>query len=398
MKKLLILVLSIMLVAGAFTAVYASDGGMDSVRSAVEGSKVILGGDMRVRGVCKINHDLNDSDNMDDDDCSWDQRVRLKITAQITGGVEVRVRLNAGENDWGTGSGVYGSGDSSVTTDYAYMHIPIGSVVVDAGQMPYNWGNKFLVWDERVDRLAITGNSGNVNFGVFGDKIDENFGPDGFLDDDMDQYGGTVVFSGDNVEAGAIVVWARDEASVNDDDGFYASIFYNGTVGDGVGIKAEVAALGGDLFETQPHHDSPWGGFISAEMGRNALTFGLELAYAANTYVADDHYTPTVMIGTDNPSALADFGANNWDSLLIAGTVGFAATPEFEVYGRLAYVDLDKYEADGDGSAWEVDAGLGYQLATNTRYTLDVGYLSPDDLSAEDDAATSVTSKIEVYF
>ena len=39
MKKLLILVLSIMLVAGSFAAVYASDGGMDSVRSAVEGSQ-----------------------------------------------------------------------------------------------------------------------------------------------------------------------------------------------------------------------------------------------------------------------------------------------------------------------------------------------------------------------
>ena len=399
MKKLLILVLSIMLVAGSFASVYASDGGMDSVRSAVEGSKVIIGGDARVRGICRYNYDANDD--FDDDDCYWDQRVRLNITAQITGGVEVRVRLNAGEIDWGTGSGEFGSDeDSSVTTDYAYIHIPIGTVFVDAGQMPYSWGNKFLVWDTRVDRLTIHGHSGDVTAAVFGDKLDDNqVGPDGFLNNDADQYGFDVVYSANDVEAGAIVVWIRDDLS--GDDGYYGSIYLNTAVLTNVGIKAELAMLGGDALETS-QGDSPWGGFISGEMGKDALTFGLAFAYSDNEYVADSHFTPTVFVGTDNPSALFNFGDSNtygpMDSILVTGTVGFAATPELDVYGRLAYMDLELDEGDADADAFEIDAGLTYQLAANTTYSLDVGYLMPNDFSPQDDAAVAITSKVEVYF
>jgi hypothetical protein len=396
MKKLLILVLSIMLVAGSFAAVYASDGGMDSVRSAVEGSKVIIGGDARVRGVCKYNYDTNDD--VDDDDCYWDQRLRLNITGQITGGVEVRVRLNAGETTWGTGSGTFGSDeDSTVTTDYAYIHIPIGPVFVDVGQMPYSWGNKFLVWDERVDRLAIHGHSGDVTVGVFGDKLDDNqAGPDGFLNNDVDQYGITAVYSANDAEAGAIVVFVRDDLSLVDNDGYYGSIYANATV-SGVNVMAEVAVLGGDRFETAGEEDNPWGGFISAEMGMDALTVGLLGAITQNTYSADSHFTPTVFIGTDNPAAMSDFGALG-DSLLIVGSVEFAATPELDVYGKLAYADYEPYPSGSDFNAFEVDAGLTFDVANNTTYSIDVGYLSPDDFSAQDDGAIAVLSKVQVYF
>lgn len=399
MKKLLVFVLGIMLVAGAFSAVYASDGGMDSVRSAVEGSKIVIGGDYRVRGVCKDNFDWNDD--VDDDDCSWDQRLRLKVTAQITGGVEVRARLEAGDIEWGTGDDTqFGSHENSdVVTDYAYVHLPIGPVMVDAGQQIYSWGNKFLVWDTRVDRLAISAMAGSTSVGVFGDKIEENNGNEGFLDDDVDQYGLHAVVNMNDVEAGGLIVFLRDETPT-DQDGVYGDIYVN-AVASGVKVMGEFAMSGGDAFETaEPESDNPWGLFLSGEMAMDALTFNLLGAVSQNEYVADTHFTPTVFIGTDNPSAMQDFG-DDGDTILIAGTVGFAATPELDVYGRLAWMDVEDYPSGNDlYSAFEADAGLAYQVATNTRYTLDFGYLSPDpeDGNAPDDGAIAVTSKLEVYF
>lgn len=405
MKKLLILVLSIMLVAGSFAAAYASDGGMDSVRSAVEGSKVIIGGDMRVRGVCKINHDANDD--VDDDNCYWDQRLRLTITAQITGGVEVRSRVMIGEHKYGTDGTTelgQGFGDEAVDTDYAYLHIPVGSVVVDLGHMVYNFANKFLVNDGRVDRLQVSGASGDIAFAVFGDKLEDNFGNEGFLDNDVDQYGVNVVYSANDVEAGALVVFVRDEDSEMDNDGYYGDIYANMNV-SGVSIMAEVAAMGGDRFETAGEEDNPWGGFVSAGIVKDALTFTLLGAITQNTFVADTHFTPTNMIGSDSPAAVIELGecsdfctSGFADTLLIAGTVGFAATPEMDVYGRLAYIDLDEYEGSGDASAFEIDAGLTYDLAANTTYSLDIGYASPDDFTTQDDALISVLSKVQVRF
>ncbi|MCK5505000.1 MAG: hypothetical protein KAJ10_07540, partial [Thermodesulfovibrionia bacterium] len=153
MKRSFIILLSMMFVLGSFAAVFADDGGMDSVRSAVAGSKVVIGGDAYVEGYWLGNHDL-DSDT-DADDRFWNQRVRLKIHAAI-GSVEVRTRLTTDDKEWngglntGGGSTVACTGDgdgdgdffgdpenldlecessnNGIFVDYAYLHVPIGPV------------------------------------------------------------------------------------------------------------------------------------------------------------------------------------------------------------------------------------------------------------------------------
>ena len=391
MKKLLVLVLSIMLVAGAFTAVYASDGGMDSVRSAVSDSKIVIGGDARVRGTCRINYDLDDD--ADDDSCKWDQRVRLKITAQITGGVEVRVRLTAGNGDWNGGMNT----GSTVVTDYAYIVVPVGTVTIEAGRQPFSWGNKFLVWDARVDRLEIVAGLDTATVGVFADKLVESYGPEGILDNDVNDYGVYAVYNANDVEAGVVVVFRKNDV-MDDSDGIYGSLYANVDV-SGVSVSAEVAARGDDAFYLNADEDTQYGGFVSASMAMDALTVGALGAFTLNGYVADTHFTPSLFIGTDQPSAMLDFG-DMGDTLLGAVFAGYQATPELNVSAVLAYVSWEGYpDSDTiDASAFEVDANLTYNLAKNTTYSAGIGYLSPDDLSSADDAAITVVNAIKVYF
>jgi hypothetical protein len=397
MKKLVILVLSIMLVAGSFTAVYATDGGMDSVRSAVEGSKVIIGGDARVRGICKINHDFDDD--VDDDDCYWDSRVRLKITAKIVDGVEVRTRLTTGTDVWDGGNNTGGD----ISADYYYLHIPIAGIVIDAGRQPYSFGNKFLVWDTRRDRFAISGSGGALTVTAYADKLVEANGPEGFLDNDVDDYGASVVYVADDMEAGLIVMFTRDEI-VDDNDGVYGSLYANLNLA-GIAIMGEISAKGDDRYELTADEDTQWGGFLMGSMGMDAITAAAGIAFTTNGYVADTHFIPTLMQGTDQPAAISDFGALG-DMITGVLRVDYAATPDLSVFGAVAYHDIDEYEgvtatchgSEDECSAVELNAGLSYQIATNTAWHGDIAYLIPDDISDADDSAVSLTSRLQVHF
>jgi len=179
MKKLLalVLVLSIMFIAGAFTSAYATHG---EVLAKLEGSKVILGGEARLRGVCKINYDTND--NVDNDNCYWDQRVRLTVTGQI-GDAEVRTRIDISDAKWNNATETYG-----IKVDYAYLHIPVAGVVIDAGRQKATFGNKFYQDDVAKDRFKVSAKVGDATIGAYSDKRSEisPLGTDGFLKNDVD--------------------------------------------------------------------------------------------------------------------------------------------------------------------------------------------------------------------
>lgn len=395
MKKLLVLVLSIMFVAGAFTSAYATHG---EVLAKIEGSKIVLGGDMRLRGVCAINHDTDDD--RDDDNCYWDQRVRLTVTGQI-GGAEVRTRLTTGDDTWNGAANTGGS----VNVDYAYMHIPIGAVVIDAGRQKVTFGNKFYYDDVARDRFQLSAMVGDVaTVGAFSDKRTESQGPEGFLENDVDDYGVFAVYNAGNVEGGALLIFRNDDI-FEDNDGVDATAYVK-TKAAGVGIKGELSLKTGDFNYVTTDEDTQWGGFISADMGMGAVTVGGLFAFTQNGYVADTHFAPTVMIGTTQISAMNDFGEVNFpegsvltDTLLGVLSVNYQATPELSVGGKLAYATYDVYpDVDVDASSWEIDAVLRYQISKGVTYDAGLGYLIPDDFSPADDNVLSVMNQFTVNF
>jgi hypothetical protein len=425
MRKSFIILLSLLFVLGSFVAVYADDGGMDSVRSAVAGSKVIIGGDAYVEGYWLGNHDMDDT--VDADDRFWNQRVRLKIHAAI-GGVEVRTRLTTGDQEWDMEAGNTGS---AVAVDYAYLHVPVGGpVTLDFGRQKSDWGNKLFQWNVNSDRAKVTVDIvDKVTFGVYADKIDEmvNVGDDNLKE--IDDYALFAIANLGTVEAGVLGILrvdAREETPAGvGDDGNAVSLFANAEFA-GVNIGTELAAVMGDIIEytniiTGEVVDDPQlgffasGGYAFGPVAVDAL-FGLTM----NGYVADNHFNPTVMIGTDQTTAITEFGGRDVagvevtsDTMLFAATASFQAIPDqLSIYGRFAFgmSDEEVYKLGGlalvdetyEDTAIELDAGLEFQIADNTTFLFDVGYLMLDAESGgadlDLDAAFSVGQSINIVF
>ena len=251
MKRSFIILLSMMFVLGSFAAVFADDGGMDSVRSAIAGSKVTIGGDAYVEGYWLGNHDMYSD--TDADDLFWNQRVRLKVHAAI-GGVEVRTRLTTGDQVWNDATNT----GSAVSVDYAYLHVPIGPVSLDFGRQKSDWGNKLLEWNVNKDRAKVTVDIvDKVSIGVYTDKVNER--RDVTLADnednlvlptltiDEDHYGLFVIANLDVVEVGFLGIDMIDGRG----DGltsYKTSLFANAEFA-GVQISTELALKAGEHFE-----------------------------------------------------------------------------------------------------------------------------------------------------
>jgi hypothetical protein len=432
-------------VLGSFATVFADDGGMDSVRSAVAGSKVTIGGDAYVEGYWLGNHDL-DSDT-DADDRFWNQRVRLKIHAAI-GGVEVRTRLTTDDQQWNRAINTGGN----IAVDYAYLHVPIGGpVVLDFGRQKSDWGNKLYEWNATRDRAKVTVDIvDKVSLGVYTDKWDETNatpGEDNLVDDD--DYAFFAIANLDVVEVGILevnMIDARGDGLAS----FAFDLFANAEFA-GVQIGTEFAIVTGEHFEfidvdTGELVDDPQIGFFASGGYTIQGLVSLEglIGLTMNNYVADSHFTPTVMIGTDQTTAIMDFGGTgqadvftawllsmdpvlfagsdideiNADTYLIAATATFQPIPVLSLYGRGAYMMSQDATITGvipafgfDGttvtdelemSAIEIDLGLEYQIADNTTFNVDFGYMIPDiEMDGDDldaDNAFSAGQSINISF
>ncbi|HDH13431.1 MAG TPA: hypothetical protein ENG83_14760 [Nitrospirae bacterium] len=407
MKKSLIVLLSMVFVLSAFAIVFADDAGVDSVRAGKAGAKVTIGGDAYVRGYWEKNWDMDD-DAADADVRYWDQRVRLKITA-AAGDAELRTRFTTDDQRWdGTNNT-----NANLATDYAYLHIPVDPVIIDFGRQKSDWGNKLMEWQATRDRAKLSAKFGDTSVGAYTDKIDEVSTTGNKNLDDINDYGIFVTHSLGDIEGGVIAVFYDDNTTDNN-NGTRVSGYAKANVA-GLSVKAELAMKTGDKYKTtktattDTNKNNQLGAFVSVskELNDKLSVSGL-IAYSQDGYVADKHFTPTVMIGTDNSTALANFGENplsgsDDDSLLFVVGADFQATPDLSLYGKIAYLDLDAYSnnfanSKTSASATEVDAGLGYQLAQNTTLNVDLGYMTPNDLTTKDDAAMSIGQSITFKF
>jgi len=380
MKKSLILVLSMLFVVGLTASAFAD---------------VTLGGDARVRGIWKSNYDMN-SDS-DADDRYYDYRIRLKADVNVD---KVQVKSRISLTDWNEAWDGSTLKRTNVLFDYGYLVVPVGPVTVTAGKVVVDWGNKFYVWDARQYRLILEAKAGNGVVKAFTQKDVETRATTG--DDnlkDKDTYGLLYAGKFDNFNAGILGLYTND-ARTNGKDGQILDVFLNGSAG-GVGISAELAYKSGDLNEDSAGNN-PVGGFVSVSKGIDALTVSGAFAYAANGYAADDNFTPTVFFGKDQPTAITDFGAaSDSTTWVLVGSGTYKVTNDLSVTGRLAYLSAEGKMLDtdaGDESVTELDAGLKYQIAKNTSYSLDLGYLIPSDITTNDDAALALAHKIEVMF
>ncbi|MDH4027949.1 MAG: porin [Nitrospirota bacterium] len=382
MKKYLVLVLTLIFVLSLAVAAFA---------------EVKLSGDARVRGIWKNNYDM-DTDADDEDDRYYDQRFRLKVVGDAGNGIEARARLEFANSAWGNGQAT----KDNPLVEYAYLHIPIASVTVDAGLKTRDYGYGFLtdMYDQEFETIEASMTFDTVTVTAFTDKVTDTRAAETGSDNlkDYDNYGLSVSAKVGEINIGALIASQKDARPATDVDGNIYDINASANINN-IAIKAELAYLTGDINEDTEGND-PMGFFVSAAMPMGQINVHGAIAYAADGYTADDDFTPTVFIGTDQNTAALDFAATD-DESSYAVVVGadYSVNDDLGVSAKLAYLSQDAMGVGGDDrTAIEFDAGLSYKIAANASYSLDFGYLSPSDWTAEDDAAIALAHKVQISF
>lgn len=430
MKKFIAILFSAMLVFGLAASVYAAD--------------LKFGGDAYVEGVMRHGYDLDGTNNSDDDYRYWDQRVRLKFDAVLENGIEVRTRLRVSDAKW-NGATETRLGDNywstkadptaartvltdGVSTDYAYLHVPIGPVTVDAGHMLASWGLGFWGWNTEVDRVVASLKLGTATLGGFVRKDTELLQGDN--EGDQDSYSlFAKINPNDSTEAGVIAVYTQNQPNNNDDhplqDGWTVDAYGKTKMGI-VTLMSEMVFKTGFMFATGTEaltvdgaaytHNNGWnnqfGGKVAAVVDLAPVTVTGAFAIATNNFVADNDFTPTYFFGTsDNPLAIMEFQSMDEDrtTWALVGMGSYKISDTMTAGAKIAYAELgmtvEDGRQDGDGdlfSITEFDASFDYQISKSTKYTvgavLGVTGSVPESMSTYDDNIYGMFHKLAISF
>ena len=413
MKKYLVFLLSVLLVLGSVSFVIADDAGMDSVRAMSPGAKVQIGGDARVRGIWFHNSDFDDSGD-DNDNRYLDQRIRLKFKGEAGNGISANLRLYISNSpQWDGTSQTNCTG--CILVDYAYITIPIPVIdaTLMAGLQKMNWGNKLYLWDDRYDVIQTSRMFGDVKLTTFTRKIDDTFdtlvGDDNLKD--LNDFGVSLVANVNDIEAGALLIFrsdTRDEPDPNPLstglDRFDISLYGKAAISN-FNVGGELVFITGDRkIEISPEDNTPMGLILDAETTVGAIGIRADVAWLSNGFVANDNYVPTLMIGTDQNTALFNLlAADDESTILVAGTVDTDVMDNVNLMGRVAWITGTGGAADNgdDVDGFEIDGRVSIQLAKNARYTLEGGIIIPGDdwfTGASDDSASVIAHRAELWF
>ena len=414
--------------------------------SSVFAADIRLGGDAYVVGVWTNNYDLSDDGR--DDSRYWAERVVLKLDAVLENGIELRTAFDVvgdinGPNYWGHDFNNYPGKPStsdnsfdtvqSVESEYAYLHVPIGAVVVDAGHMLTSWGDGFDSFETPADRVKLTYKVNDmVTLSGYVRKDWERLSSD-YGKGDMNTYNVVVeVTPNDSTKAGLGVYFTQDE----EDYTVHRFVIWEG-IGDGpyhlgdtwkfdgyVNTKVGPVAIMSEMVyktankqydmteglssgERKKQSINQFGGFILAQGNVAPVTLTGAFAWASNLYSADNDFQPTLLFGTrNNPVAFMDFQsmANDRTTWAALGAVDFKPNDATTLHGLIAYASVgDPGKKAKALDLVELDATMKYQISKSTAYTIGatVGLPSnvPSDMfDGNDDVIFGAFHKLSISF
>lgn len=380
-------------------------GSMVSAASA----EVNLSGDARVRYIGASDYarayTLNPNGTLNEDKNGYadefDSRIRVKFDATAKGGAFMKARIRFDDFSFWDGQGwdAY-QDDKNIWTDYAYIGVPMGPVVVTGGRMQADF-TKFFSWDGRPTRLKADWKSGALRIiGLY--DIKSEVAPDArdnWDDNDITAWGliGSYQINDDWMVKG-YARYQDNQRDYNalglpigdgDSSGFLGSIHTNGKVAM-VGLEAEVAYKSSDVQQQynangQFINDDGWGGYVEASLDMGAFTPALQLGFTQDGYEADPDFG-FIMIGADEPITLIPtLGTYGGDSYWAALTSGYQVSEQFRLAGNLVYYDIDLNDAvlanaddiRGVLDAWEISGSATYTISEGADLSYKLGYLSP---------------------
>ena len=339
---------------------------------------VSFGGDARARGYYQQNYDFGSVSPVVDEDGNetgqvqrdrekdnfLNSRVRVQARGEAPGGAYAVGRLKIGDGTWNGGSNT-----SDVTTDRAYIGVPMGMTELRAGRLQYFATNytTFFENDINVDGIEfriMPTDMATIGLWYF---IDYEARENGDLVDDNDnsRYGAYVdaKFAGD-WGARASILYTDDQVlnDGRDDDGAYGALDFAGPGGP-------VAISGAIAFDDRGEGDTGWGAFLKGGMQFGATGVALMGGFTDKGFVTDGDYGFLMIGGGFSVTAyrIGSQGESNW---WIGVPVTFAVSEMLTIGGNLAYVDMDEF-----GDAWEISGTLKYLISDGANVQWDIGYL-----------------------
>lgn len=352
---------------------------------------VEMGGEMSVSGVWIKDHDFRkDVLTAGTSGRWWEQAAALSLTADVD---NVKAYITMTVRDDGDAWGTIKSWNVGLADDdVAYLEIPVGnSLTVYAGRVLNDWGHGFWWQGAGVDEFKLSAKlSENLTIGLYTDKVEEAGRPD--LRADHDDYGLPIEYSTEGFTIGLLPVLTNHDAYTDYDDPaqpYYArqkGMSYDAyfTISsEKVKVIGEFALADGKMFEVvdsdmdgnPEQHNKPFGAFVQAEIDLDPMSVTAAAAYAKNAFTADDQFNPTLMFGTDQSTAIADFGASTQDyAYLVALGASMPMSDAVSAGVKGAYALLSSRNAT---KAWELDATMDVKLAKSATWSFGVAYLKP---------------------
>jgi hypothetical protein len=373
LKKLLVLTLSAIFVLGIAATAMAAD--------------LDVSGKARMRGTIS-----DAATTATDPVANYDAKIEMKANVK-TDAATLKMRFQVLEGDWGGGLPLTG-----MITDHAYLYVPIGTLHLNVGRQPVNFGTKFTTWDATKDRIKIHTMLNDAKVGLWIDKNTETYGE--IAADDKDAFGVfAVVPMGDLKAMGRLWFQQDTTPATGDTSAVVVNPALIGKVGD-LSLASEVTIMSGDEFDDAAGDShTKIGALVAVGIPMDPVTVNVAAAYAGDGYKASKYFTPLVFFGTDQATAVAEFTSIGNENT-IAGIVGvdFAVDDATSASAKAAYVTFGEDAAGDTINAVEVDLGLTYAVAENVDYKIALGYFAPNETLVFDEAAVAVSHSLEMSF
>jgi hypothetical protein len=356
---------------------------------------VSLSGDARARGYYETNYDLGlknaDGERTFEKEQSFSSRVRIKFNADAKGGAFARARVRMADATWdGTKQTRNKGAGTNSYVDYAYIGVPMGPTVLEAGLMNYDI-TKFYSWDNRADQARLTWKNDKTTLQGWYQVNMES--PDKVDDNDITTWIGVwdQKFAGD---WGVTVLGAYvDDATPADMSGFTGTIQVAGAAGP-VKLEGALAYVDSDITGDT---DDGYGAYIAGTFDVGAAAITLNTGFTQDGYAADNDFG-FIMIGgaSSITPGLFDNGnkgiGSTADTWWIGGTAAFKVSEDLSVKGNLVYADLKDF-----ANAFEISGSLVYAISDGANFVWDIGYLglnADNDLDTDNPFGTAVTFEV----
>ena len=370
--------------------------------TSASANEVTFSGDARVRYIYRDNYGFGNFNRGARD--VWDSRVRVNLHAKSKGGAYAKARIRLVDQDWGLDKDRKSS--DTFWVDIAYLGIPIGETVVEAGLLKSNI-TRFFEWDQSADQIQLMWDMFGADWTALFRMADEGqfsiFEVDRVNDNDHQAYALIVKKRfWDTYSAQFAIGYVDDQRDnfvtgtyIPSATGFTWSLFLNGTLEE-FEFESEVAFRAADTRQSRDEdgfvqnqlnidRGDGWGWYVEGAYPIGGFTPILNIGMCLRGFDADNDFG-WLMTGNSNnePIAVISKLGENGDWFWIAPSISYTASEKLSMQANFVFVAVDSDEQlDVDEvlyyeRLYELSGELTYKLSDNTAFTWKIGALKPE--------------------